>query len=88
MYNTPPCLAIYVTGLVFKWILDAGGVSAIEANNVKKSQALYDYIDSSNDFYQAPVIKSARSRMNIVFRIKDGDEVTLTPLMKSLRLFT
>ncbi len=76
MYNTPPCLAIYMTGLVFQWIDDAGGISAVEENNKAKAAALYSAIDKSNGFFTAPVAATARSRMNVVFRIKGGDEVT------------
>ena len=27
MYNTPPCYSIYISGLVYKWLLDLGGLS-------------------------------------------------------------
>ncbi|MGL4603911.1 MAG: 3-phosphoserine/phosphohydroxythreonine transaminase, partial [Iodobacter sp.] len=30
MYNTPPTFGIYVAGLVFKWLLNQGGLPAIE----------------------------------------------------------
>ena len=36
---------------------------------------LYDAIDASG-FYSAPVSKESRSRMNVVFRVADGDEKT------------
>ena len=38
-----------------------------------RSNALYSFIDNSGGFYSAPVAKDARSRMNVVFRIKDKD---------------
>jgi phosphoserine aminotransferase len=74
MLNTPPVFAIYVAGLVFKWILREGGVSAMEQRAKQRSEALYAAIDASGGFYVAPVEVSARSRMNVVFRIKGGDE--------------
>ncbi len=74
MFNTPPVFAIYVAGLVFKWILREGGVAAMEQRAKQRSEALYAAIDASNGFYVAPVEVSARSRMNVVFRIKGGDE--------------
>ena len=40
----------------------------------ERSQALYNAIDESNGFYSAPVEKGARSRMNVVFRVKNGDK--------------
>jgi phosphoserine aminotransferase len=71
MFNTPPTYAIYIAGLVFKWLKRQGGVAAMEAINVTKAQALYDYLDSSS-FYQSPVAKAYRSRMNAPFFL--GDE--------------
>ena len=66
MYNTPPTYAIYMAGLVFKWLLDNGGVQAIERENIRKADALYNYIDGSG-FYQNKVHSSVRSRMNVPF---------------------
>ena len=42
MYNTPPCYSIYVAGLVFKWLLETGGLEEREKINVKKANILYD----------------------------------------------
>lgn len=70
MYNTPPTFAIYMAGLVFKWILEQGGVEAIEKLNIQKSNNLYEYIDSSN-FYENNIDKVYRSRMNIPFQLKN-----------------
>lgn len=36
MYNTPPCWAVYVCGLVFKKLLNEGGLSAVEDRNNAK----------------------------------------------------
>lgn len=66
MYNTPPTYAIYVAGLVFKWLKEQGGLAAIEQKNIAKSQMLYDYFDQ-NAFYSVPVHRSVRSRMNAPF---------------------
>lgn len=66
MYNTPPTYAIYVAGLVFKWLKDNGGLKAMEAKNREKAAILYDYLDST-DFYKTPVNKADRSLMNVVF---------------------
>lgn len=70
MYNTPPTYAIYIMGLVLTWLKQKGGLAAMEAINISKSKLLYDLIDSS-DFYQCPVAKSDRSRMNIPFTLKN-----------------
>ncbi|EYC30064.1 hypothetical protein Y032_0005g2427 [Ancylostoma ceylanicum] len=74
LYNTPAVYGIYITNLVLKWIRDNGGVDAIFEMNKKKSSMIYDLIDSSDGFYNCAVDKKCRSYMNIVFRIKDGDE--------------
>jgi phosphoserine aminotransferase len=73
MFNTPPTFAIYVVGLVAGWIEAQGGIAAIEKHNQKKAAIVYDAIDRT-DFYSCPVHSQDRSLMNVVFRIKDGDE--------------
>ena len=70
MVNTPPTYSIYIAGLVFNWLLEKGGVAAIEKQNIDKANLLYDYIDST-DFYFNQVQKTDRSRMNIPFKLKD-----------------
>jgi len=70
MLNTPPTYAIYVAGLVFRWIKDQGGLAAMEAKNRAKAALLYDYLDSTS-FYSSPVAKADRSLMNVPFRLKD-----------------
>ena len=70
MYNTPPTYAIYIAGLVFKWLKKKGGLAAIERVNIDKAAVLYDYLDSSK-FFVSPVEKSDRSRMNVPFKLKD-----------------
>jgi phosphoserine aminotransferase len=37
LYNTPPTYAIYMAGLVFKWLLDLGGISAMQKINEEKA---------------------------------------------------
>ncbi|MDP3613931.1 MAG: 3-phosphoserine/phosphohydroxythreonine transaminase, partial [Rubrivivax sp.] len=70
MYNTPPTYAIYIAGLVFKWLKNQGGLPAIEAHNRKKAALLYDFLDTTG-FYSAPVAKNCRSLMNVPFKLKD-----------------
>lgn len=71
MFNTPPTYAIYIAGLVFKWLKEQGGLAAIEQQNIAKSTLLYRYFDQS-DFYQVPVHPSVRSRMNAPFFLPDS----------------
>ena len=71
MYNTPPCYAIYMAGLVYEWIENLGGLEVMKEMNEKKANLLYDYLDSQ-DYYSAPVEKASRSMMNVTF--VTGDE--------------
>ncbi len=68
MFNTPPCFAIYVVGLVAKWLKKQGGVQAIEKINREKAALLYDMIDST-DFYKGHARKDSRSLMNVTFNL-------------------
>ncbi|MCC7327220.1 MAG: 3-phosphoserine/phosphohydroxythreonine transaminase [Burkholderiales bacterium] len=70
MLNTPPTYAIYIAGLVFRWLLALGGVAAIEQRNISKAKLLYDCLDAS-DFYSNPVRREHRSRMNVPFTLPD-----------------
>lgn len=70
MFNTPPTYAIYIAGLVFKWLLRQGGIETIEAANIAKANALYAYLDTS-PFYRSPVHAASRSRMNVPFFLAD-----------------
>jgi len=73
MYNTPPTFAIYMAGLVFQWLKKNGGIAAMEKNNIAKANLLYAAIDGSNGFYNCPVVKADRSRMNVPFTLKDAN---------------
>jgi len=73
LYNTPPTFGIYAMGLVFDWIEAQGGLAAIEKRNEAKAKLLYDTLDAGS-YYNCPVEKDCRSRMNIVFRVAGGDE--------------
>lgn len=70
MFNTPPTYAIYIAGLVFKWLKEQGGLAEIEQQNIAKASLLYDYFDQSA-FYTVPVHSSVRSRMNAPFFLPD-----------------
>jgi phosphoserine aminotransferase len=69
MLNTPSTYAIYIAGLVFKWLKQLGGLAEIERRNVAKAKLLYDAIEAG--FYASPVAKADRSRMNVPFRLPD-----------------
>lgn len=71
--NTPPAFCIYVMGQVFKWILDQGGLAALEQRNREKAQLLYDAIDGSGGFYTGVAQPECRSMMNVTFRTRSAD---------------
>jgi len=70
MLNTPPTYAIYIAGLVFKWIKAQGGLAGIELRNRAKAALLYDALDAS-EFFSSPVVRADRSLMNVPFKLKD-----------------
>lgn len=73
MLNTPPTFAIYMAGLVFRWLKNLGGLAAIEKMNAEKAALLYRAIDESGGFYRCPVAQDCRSLMNIPFRLPSED---------------
>lgn len=68
--NTPPTWAVYVAGLVFKWLRAEGGLPEMARRNERKARILYDVIDAG-DFYACPVELEARSTVNVCFRLPD-----------------
>ena len=68
MLNTPPTFGWYLLGLVYKWVQDQGGLTAMAERNKAKADALYGFIDSS-DFYSNPVQPDSRSWMNVPFLV-------------------
>lgn len=72
MFNTPPTFAIYLAKLVFDWLLEKGGVEAVEAVNKQKAELLYKAIDESS-FYNNNIDKANRSRMNVPFFLPDPE---------------
>ncbi len=70
MYNTPATFSWYLSGLVFEWLKEQGGVAAMEQRNRAKKELLYGAIDSS-ELYSNPIAINARSWMNVPFRLAD-----------------
>jgi phosphoserine aminotransferase len=68
MLNTPATYALYVAGLVFKWIKQQGGLASLERKNIEKAKLLYDLLDSSR-LFSNPVAREDRSRMNVPFTL-------------------
>ncbi|MFP4473805.1 MAG: 3-phosphoserine/phosphohydroxythreonine transaminase [Candidatus Omnitrophota bacterium] len=72
MFNTPPCFAIYMAGLVFDWIKDNGGLEGMKKRNEEKAALLYEYLEESK-LFSSPVDKDSRSIMNVPFVTGDAD---------------
>jgi phosphoserine aminotransferase len=68
LYNTPPAFAVYAMGLVMKWLIRQGGLTAIAKVNERKAGKLYAEIDRTG-FYRGTAQKESRSLMNITFRL-------------------
>lgn len=73
LYNTPNCWAIYICGLVFKWLKKLGGLSEMKKINEEKAKILYDYLDQSKLFH-GTVVKEDRSLMNVPFVTGDKEK--------------
>ncbi|EJL90612.1 3-phosphoserine/phosphohydroxythreonine transaminase [Pantoea sp. GM01] len=71
MFNTPPTFAWYLSGLVFKWLKEKGGVAEMDKLNQAKADLLYGVIDNSA-FYRNDVATENRSRMNVPFQLADS----------------
>ena len=67
LYNTPPTFAIYMVGLVLKWIRASGGLGAMADRNASKAKILYDFLDQST-LFAGTVDRDSRSLMNVCFR--------------------
>ncbi len=73
MMNTPPVFTIYMMKLVLERLRDAGGLDAAAQLAKKRSDLLYDMIESNGSFYRCPVDSACRSKMNVVFRLPTED---------------
>jgi phosphoserine aminotransferase len=73
MYNTPPTYSWYIAGLVFQWIKDLGGLTAMAEINKRKADKLYAAIDGS-EYYTNPVGPAWRSWMNIPFTLANPEK--------------
>ncbi len=73
MYNTPPTYAIYIVGLVLRWLIDLGGLPATLDRNQHKADLLYNAIDQSGGFYRGHAQPGSRSLMNVTYRLPSED---------------
>jgi phosphoserine aminotransferase len=68
MFNTPNTFGIFALERMLAWLEDLGGVDVIEKENTAKAELIYTELDSS-DFWQPHAALSARSHMNITWRL-------------------
>lgn len=68
--NTPPTFAIYLAGLVLKWLKRRGGLEAMHEDSRAKSAKLYAAIDSSG-FYRNAVPPDDRSLVTVCFDLPE-----------------
>lgn len=73
MYNTPPMFQIYMLKLVLEWVIQQGGLVAMDRAADERSQLLYSLFDQYPEYYRCPVAREDRSRMNVCFRLPSED---------------
>lgn len=76
MFNTPPVFAVYTSLINMRWVDQQGGIAAVEEQNRKKAELLYNEIDRNSTFegFAAP---EDRSIMNATFNLSDPDTAAL-----------
>ncbi len=72
LYSTPPMFEIALANLVFEWLLEQGGVTAMAASSALKSAAVYGAMDRAPGFYRGLAARADRSRMNVCFHLPDA----------------
>ncbi|OQM34344.1 3-phosphoserine/phosphohydroxythreonine transaminase [bacterium endosymbiont of Pedicinus badii] len=87
LFNTPSTFSWYVANLVIEWIKSIG-ITNIYKMNQEKSKILYSIIDKYK-IYQNHILPISRSKMNVVFFIKNKylQEIFLKMSMKIGLLF-
>ena len=81
LYNTPPCYNIYIAKMVFEWLVEQGGIPAMQKVNEHKAGLLYDFLDNSN-LFTGTVASPHRSLMNVPF-VLPTDELNAEFLKKA-----
>lgn len=74
LYNTPPVFAIYMVGLVLRWVEAQGGVAGLDKRNRERAGRIYAALDAHPDVFDPAVTqKEDRSYMNVTFRLRDAN---------------
>lgn len=85
LYNTPPVLSIYITGLVLRRMLEVGGENGRPKENAleyygecaaKKASKLYAALEEgeARGVFKRKVLQGSGSKMNVVFDIIGGED--------------
>jgi len=77
LYNTLPIFNLWIASQVMRNLVTTfptERVSGQESVSAAKAAILYAALDASPDVYSVVPDKSVRSRMNICFRVRGGDE--------------
>ncbi|CDK26753.1 unnamed protein product [Kuraishia capsulata CBS 1993] len=70
-YNTIPIFTLHIVDLVLQSLLKKGGITFQQELNEKKAKLLYETLDAYPTIFNLPVAKAVRSKMNVVFTLKD-----------------
>ncbi|KAI4121199.1 MAG: hypothetical protein LQ338_006498 [Usnochroma carphineum] len=76
LYNTMPIFSIWIAGEVMRGLVATHGQKGLEGQEELanlKAKILYDVLDTYPEVYQVVPHQPVRSRMNICFRIRQGD---------------
>lgn len=89
LYNTLPIFDVWIAGKVMERLLQLHAASAgapriagQEDESNGKAAMLYRVLDNSGDVFKVVPDMSCRSRMNICFRVKGGDEAAEKAFLK------
>lgn len=72
MFNTPPVLPVFAAAKTLEWLIQKGGVKAMQKINQEKAALLYDEIECNKLFVATVPDPEDRSLMNVCFVMSDN----------------
>lgn len=73
VWTVPVVFSVWLGQLVMEWMMERGGLPYFEDLAIRRSNLLYNLIDNSGGFWRCFVNNpDFRSRMQVVFTIRDG----------------
>ena len=85
LYNTLELLPVYIAKVVMENLSALHGFQKLDGQSAtvgRKATTLYEILDANPDIYRVVPDKTARSRMNLCFRVKGGDEAAEKAFVK------